>query len=178
MGSLFERDGLLGNSRYPDSWYDIAQICLEGHVVNRSSQKNSESNEVHCHTCGEETLTKCTQCGTDIRGLHYINGSPAYHYSRPNHCHNCGEPFPWIISHIKLIGELVDELGLEKNDRETLRNEAKHIVCDTQRTTLARSIFKKILSSLNSGMLKTFSKSLIDMGIEKVNEIVPDSTTA
>ena len=175
MGSSFERGGLLGNPRYSDSGYDIAQICLEGHVVNRSSQKNSESNEIHCHTCGEETLTKCTQCGTDIRGLRYINGSPAHYYSRPNHCHNCGKPFPWTISHIKLIGELVDELDLEKNDKETLRNEAKHIVSDTQRTTLARFKFKKILSGLNSGTLKMFSKSLIDMGIEKVNEIMPDS---
>ena len=173
MGYEFRRGGIYDDTRQPDSCYDTAQICLDGHIISKTTKRNPESKEDYCHTCGKETITECLQCSTGIRGSYYINGSAAYSYSLPNHCYSCGEPFPWTTLHIKLIEELVDELDLDNNDKETLRNEAKHIVCSTQRTTLARHKCKRILSSLSDEAREMFKRLLTSIGTENINEIIP-----
>ena len=53
-----------------DCWYDIAQICINGHVINSMSKSHPEHNKKFCDKCGAPTITNCPKCNTPIRG-HY-----------------------------------------------------------------------------------------------------------
>ena len=157
-----------------DDFYDTAQICLEGHVVNSALKTHPASNEKYCQICGKRTTTQCLSCGTDIRGGYSSRGIADTINSAPNHCHNCGKPFPWTKLRIKLLKELINESNLEESDKKILRSETKHIVYDTPRTTLARSKFKQILSKTNSEIQTLFKKLLLQIGTAKASEIIPD----
>src|SRR5213080_2664584 len=54
----------------PDSQsvYDVAQVCLNGHVTNGFSRSSPEFNETFCSNCGERTITVCPACNHAIRG--------------------------------------------------------------------------------------------------------------
>jgi len=53
-----------------DSWYDTAQICMNGHVINSMSKSHPEHNKKFCDKCGAPTINNCPKCNTPIRG-HY-----------------------------------------------------------------------------------------------------------
>ncbi len=53
-----------------DGWYDTAQICINGHVINSMSKSHPEHNKKFCDKCGEPTITNCPKCNAPIRG-HY-----------------------------------------------------------------------------------------------------------
>ena len=79
-------------------WTDVAQICLNGHLVNTATISHPELNSAFCEKCGKKTITCCTECGQKIPG--YIHGQygPYSGYAVPSHCGRCGEPHPWIKS--------------------------------------------------------------------------------
>ena len=153
--------------------YDVAQICLEGHVTAGSYGIHPQSNVKYCEICGEKTITKCLCCNADIRGQ-YHNSDIALGsmYSAPNHCHNCGKSFPWIQSRIKLAKEFIEELELKPEDKNDLQNEIKNIVCDTQRTELACYKFKRIISTLSNEIQDLFKKIFITIVTDKANELL------
>jgi hypothetical protein len=40
-------------------WYDIAQICLNGHVITGETVARPESIQPFCRLCGLRTITAC-----------------------------------------------------------------------------------------------------------------------
>lgn len=67
--------------------YDIAQVCTNGHVTNNSTQRNPEFSMRFCDKCGEETITKCLSCSSQIRGDYHVEGVFAVsRYSPPSYC--------------------------------------------------------------------------------------------
>jgi hypothetical protein len=67
-------DGYRNSSPVERAHFHIAQVCLNGHMINSSTDEYPESNADHCDRCGEETISKCTECSTDIRGYYDVPG--------------------------------------------------------------------------------------------------------
>ena len=80
-----------------DDGYDVAQICLGGHVVNDRTHEFPHSNAQHCSQCGARTITQCQTCGIDIRGpeFGFEPGLDSSTFLPPAFCHACGKPYPW-----------------------------------------------------------------------------------
>src|SRR5947199_9996158 len=102
----------------PDSQsvYDVAQVCLNGHVPNGFSRSSPEFNETFCSNCGERTITVCPASNHAIRGQ--IAGSMIVGFPAPTFCHNCGEACPWTARSVTAARELAEEiesLGTEES---------------------------------------------------------------
>lgn len=82
-----------------EEWYDIAQICLKGHIINFKAKSKPERNVEYCNKCGSQTIMKCQHCKTPIKGYHHkprrIRPIPK---EPPRFCHKCGKPYPWADS--------------------------------------------------------------------------------
>lgn len=79
-------------------YYDVHQICLNGHQITFFYKSNPESRKKFCNECGEKTIHQCPSCKHPIKGDYYsedIVGS--CEIPLPSHCENCGEPYPWSI---------------------------------------------------------------------------------
>ncbi|REJ29274.1 DUF2321 domain-containing protein [Caldibacillus debilis] len=87
--------------------YDIAQICLNGHVVNASYNSYPEHNQKYCVECGAKTIIKCLKCQTPIRGYYHVD-TLIDHYTPPKFCHECGEPYPWTAKALNAAIELAE----------------------------------------------------------------------
>jgi hypothetical protein len=79
-----------------ENWYDTAQICINGHVINPASVSNPIHNKRFCDSCGKSTITTCQICTSPIRGVFHGTGPVrTSSYTVPKFCHNCGNSFPW-----------------------------------------------------------------------------------
>ncbi len=146
-------------------WHDVAQICLNGHIVNDSVHQNPESNEAHCSKCGAPTITQCPKCERPIKGRH---GNPRVITfgleEPPQFCNNCGEPYPWTQSRINSAKEMVALLeGLSDSDRGLLAKSIDDIARDTPRTELAVTTTKSLLPKAGGALAKVFRDILVDV---------------
>jgi hypothetical protein len=53
--------------------FDVAQICLNRHLINYYAKGDSFLNKDFCSTCGEKTITQCQSCGHEIRGEYSVS---------------------------------------------------------------------------------------------------------
>jgi hypothetical protein len=155
------------------SWYDIAQICLNGHLINKSYKEYPVHNQDHCDKCGEETITSCPNCETPIKGRYNVPGvAGGSSYSIPRFCHNCGESYPWTKLKIDAARELTEELDeLDAGEKEKLKKSLDDLVKETPKTELAKTRFKKVAKKLG----KESYESLKGMVIEVISESVRKS---
>lgn len=105
-------------------YYDIAQVCLNGHVTNSMARGSPASNQPFCHKCGERTIIPCPSCDADIRGYYHVEGVffVVGDYSAPAFCFQCGKPFPWTARGLDAANELADTFeGISEEDREELK---------------------------------------------------------
>jgi hypothetical protein len=112
--------------------YDVAQVCLNGHVVNFFAGSLPEHNENFCSTCGEKTIIQCPHCNTKIRGHYHMFGATSFLPEvSPAFCHNCGKPYPWMEDRLETAKELLyhdDKLSLD--DREKLWGLLRYVMSD------------------------------------------------
>jgi len=76
---LFRDGDDFGRGTYHD-WYDVAQVCLNGHLVNAKTKDSPQHNKDFCTKCGNETITKCPECNQDIPGDYHVEGSNRAEY--------------------------------------------------------------------------------------------------
>ena len=74
--------------------YDVAQVCVNGHLVNPSADRNPEANSAFCDLCDAPTIKSCIYCHAPIRGPRHGSDHNEI-YSPPSFCYNCGKFFPW-----------------------------------------------------------------------------------
>jgi hypothetical protein len=112
--------------------YDVAQVCLNGHVVNFLTGTQPEHNKNFCSTCGEKTIVQCTHCNAKMRGHYHTVGAISFLPEvAPSFCHNCGEPYPWMEDRLRIAKELLDhddKLSLE--EREKLWDLLRYVMSD------------------------------------------------
>ena len=159
--------------------FDVAQICLSGHIINTYARSESFNNNNFCITCGEKTITKCLTCEHEIRGEYSVTDWTEYgshlegQYEVPSYCSECGQAFPWTLTRIESAQELACELeGLTEDERELLANSIPDLIKDSPRTPLAVTRFKKLTSKLGAPTLFLFKDILFDVVKEGVKKAI------
>ena len=158
-----------------ESWYDVMQVCLNGHKITGALKARPELGTQHCRDCGAVAISKCQNCNTDIRGYHHVpgivdlTGGPEV----PAFCHACGKPYPWTESRLKAAQELSQEVeGLSDSERETLRASLDDLVRDTPRTTVAATRFKRLAAKAGKGAADAFKNLLVDVLSETAKKVI------
>ena len=132
-----------------EGWYDVAQICLNGHNINSLSKTYLNSNSSFCSDCGKKTITCCEKCNGEIRGYYHASIPIGSFYSVPSYCLECGNAYPWTVSKIQALKELADDLEeISDADKQKLIESIDHVLTETPKTTLASSRFKSILNKV------------------------------
>jgi hypothetical protein len=106
------------------SWYDTAQVCLNGHAVNDMVRAAPQLNKDFCTECGAPTITACQNCKAPIQGEYHVPGVFGFGaaYSPPSFCHKCGAAYPWTEAKLQAARELADELDeLSPDEIEVLK---------------------------------------------------------
>src|SRR6266581_2283192 len=148
----------------PDSQsvYDVAQVCLNGHVTNGFSRSSPEFNETFCSNCGERTITVCPACNHAIRGQ--IAGSMIVSFPAPSFCHNCGEAYPWTARSLTAARELAEELeNLGTEEKQILSKSLDDLVRDTRKLLLLwfdSKTFMRKAGGLAAEQLKSMKRAL------------------
>ena len=97
-------------------FFDIQQVCLNGHQINSSFQRNPKKNKDFCDECGAETIHLCPNCNHPIMGYHHVDnvmsftGTPV-----PKNCEKCGHSFPWTVK--KNVQKVKKEKKEVSNDK-------------------------------------------------------------
>ena len=157
------------------NWYDVAQICLNGHVINDAVKEFPQHSKKFCDTCGARTITNCPSCNTEIQGYYNVEGVIASGgYKRPAFCSSCGKPYPWTKTKIQAAQQFAEELNdISEEEKEVITKDIDEMVKDTPTAQLAATRFKKILSKVsNPTVVETFKKILVDIVSETAKKII------
>lgn len=157
------------------TWYDITQVCINGHVINDSYKKYPEHNQNFCEDCGEKTITSCPGCKADIRGARHLDGygSDFFVDIPPSYCAHCGNPYPWTSLAIEAAIELAQEVeGLTTEEREMLSKSIEEIVKGGPKTPVATTRFKKVAAKFNKGIWNAFRDILVDVASESAKKML------
>lgn len=157
-----------------DSYYDTAQMCINGHVVNSMAISVPQSNKKHCASCGAPTIKSCASCNSAIRGYYHIPGViGGFHFYPPSYCDNCGTAFPWTISSLEAARELADELEeLTDEEKEQLKNSFPDLVKNTPKTVVAETRFKKLMKKAGAEAYDGMKSVLIDIVSETAKKSI------
>lgn len=166
-------------SRTSPSHYDVAQVCLNGHMVNDATQSRPQLSKRFCPDCGAETITQCRRCSQPIQGaLHSTStvGGSAYLRTPPttrqwitragvrSYCHACGKPYPWTSARIDAAKALARELDeLSDADKLMLQSSIDDLVTDSPRTTVAVVRFKKLGAKMGKQATDALRDILVDV---------------
>jgi|SRR3989339_99298 len=152
-----------------DSWYDVAQICLNGHVVNSATKDRPAHNKKFCDRCGSQTFTTCSECNKDIQGKYHVAGvfSLSDSFSAPSFCSNCGKPYPWTLAKMQAAQDFSSELeNISDEEKKILAQSIDDIVKDSPKTSLAVAKFKRILSKAGGPIVTTFKDIVVEIASE------------
>ena len=157
-----------------DSYYDVAQICENGHVANSIAHDNPARNQDHCDKCGSPTIMACPSCQTAIRGFYHASVPSIFDkYVTPAFCYKCGKPFPWTDAALRAAVELADEFdGLTDGERGTLKKSLPELVLETPRTRVAETRFKKIMWKVGKEGCEAMRSILTDFISETVRKTI------
>jgi len=159
-----------------DNWYDTAQICINGHVINSQSVYRPEHNKRSCDKCGASTITNCQNCNATIRGYHHVPPIGTLDYTDlplPSFCPDCSKPYPWTEAKLKAAQELTNLLeDLSPEERETLKKSFDDIVRDTPQTTVAATQFKRLAAKVGKTAAKQLRELVVDITSETAKKII------
>ena len=174
-----------------DNWYDTAQICTSGHVINWMSTSKPEYNRKFCDRCGVPTITNCPNCNTPIRGYYHkvdlayeeldtmVNEilnpppetTPDYTTVR-SFCPDCGKPYPWTEAKLKAAQEFADMLEeLSPEERDLLKKSLDDIVLDTPQTPVAANRIKMLAAKVSKVLAEQLRELVVDIASETAKKI-------
>lgn len=135
--------------------YDVAQICMNGHVITDMALRGPQHRKKFCDKCGEPTVMQCAECGAQIRGDYYvpsvIGGS---RFDSPLYCHSCGKPYPWTTRRLENADELIDIADqLTDEERAALKRELPNLLVDGPRTQVATVRTRQLLAKVRNGQV-------------------------
>jgi hypothetical protein len=156
----------------PENWYDIARICINGHIISTQVKSSPHIKQRFCDKCGAATITKCQHCHLIIKGT-YHSGSSISSWAKPSFCPNCGKPYPWTELALKAARELTDTLkNLTTKEREALKKSLNDIVRDTPQTPVAANRFKKIMAKAGQVTAGAVRDIVVDIASEAAKKII------
>ena len=166
--------GYYDDDEYEGDRYDVAQICLNGHVINSSTQESPQFNTKFCNRCGQPTTTQCKVCSNSIPGEYHTQGVISlFPFPAPAFCAHCGSRYPWTESRLKAARELTqDNEDLDDADKETLSKSLDDLVKDTPSTPVAANRFKKLMVKVGKEGAGAFRDILVDIASETAKKII------
>lgn len=156
-------------------YYHTAQICLNGHMINDSSDSNPQNNQDYCDKCGEKTITKCPNCNALIRGDYEVPGVCAIGFATavPSYCYHCGKPFPWTELSLKSAKELLElEGSLSEEDLKYFDKNMNSLICDTPNTKVVATKLKLFLTKASAAVGSTLKDIIVEIGSETAKKII------
>jgi len=157
-----------------ESWYDTAQICLNGHVVTASSTAHPELKRQFCDRCGAATITECPKCKANIRGSYH---SPDFFslgmFEAPKFCSDCGAAYPWTESSLEAAHDLVSEMEtISDEERRILMQTLDELVKETPQTEVAALRFKKIMRKVGTEATDALRKIIVEILSEAAKKAI------
>jgi len=153
-------------------WYNVAQICENGHVITPYFGSSPEFGKKFCDQCGAPTLSKCPHCNTDIQGNYEAEGVFSVGgYEAPRFCHNCGAAYPWTqsaLDSLNSLTELADKLSAKERDQ--LRLAIDDLVRDTPRTEGAVATMKILAPKIGQEVWTGMKGILVSIATESAKK--------
>jgi hypothetical protein len=154
------------------SEHDIAQICLNGHIVNDAVKRFPQFSSKFCRKCGQPTIEKCPACNMPIKGRYHAPGT-AKESPLPLYCHDCGKPYPWTRSIIDTAIELIsEEDDLTEEEKGKISSSLVDIISHTPRTPLAAIRVKKVFDKMSDTGKEGFKQLLSQITTESAQRII------
>lgn len=154
--------------------FNTAQVCLNGHVVT-SMFNNSNFSAEYCEECGEHTITKCQNCGENIRGKYEIPQVIDFtnEYHKPSFCFNCGNPFPWIERAKIAANELIQYTeNLSTEEKADFIESLNKLLSKSTNSTLAEIKVKKYLDKAGIVVANGIKNIIIDLISESIKKSI------
>ena len=155
-------------------YYDVAQVCLNGHVITRNAESAPELRREFCPKCGEPTIMKCPHCQAPIPGEYHIEGVAVVRRHvppPPKFCHACGAPYPWTERKIEAAKVLADEMeNLSPSEKNELKQSLDELYRDTPKTEVAAFRFKKIMAKVGKESYTAMKEIVIGVVSEAVRK--------
>ncbi|NQU66548.1 MAG: DUF2321 domain-containing protein [Candidatus Marinimicrobia bacterium] len=155
---------------------DIAQICINGHIIT-DSYRPSSSNQNFCDNCGETLITNCKNCDAPIRGKEWIPDimadRPVGLYRPKSFCYNCGKPFPWteaVLVSAKELAMFSD--AYSEDEKKVLSQSIDEIIIDTPKTKVEAVKFSHLMKKGGRAIADGFREILIDVISETAKKII------
>lgn len=157
-----------------NNWYDVAQICLNGHVINHSIKSNPQHSKKFCDKCGAATIITCPNCNSEINGKYYVEDIISIRsYIIPAFCPNCGTPYPWTEAKIQIAHEYTQDLeNISDDEKKILVQSIDELVKNTPKATLAATKFNNIVSKLKKPIIDGFRDILVDILSETAKKML------
>ncbi|MCL4386440.1 MAG: DUF2321 domain-containing protein [Cyanobacteria bacterium] len=146
--------------------FDIAEICLRGHIINPNINKNPKFRKPYCDECGAKTITECLKCNNPIPGRFIYKDfeDNTIWDQPPKFCKYCGNPYPWFLKASKEI--LSDDVTEEYDAFLSHADEDKKSIADELYRALTNDGFKiwydeiikadqSIPEEINKGIIKS-----------------------
>ncbi len=154
-------------------FYHVAQVCLNGHMVNDSFDKYPEQNQKFCSKCGLETITTCPNCRSNIRGDYEVPSVCCFgHVKTPDaYCYNCGKPYPWTEKALNSAKALIEEDELlNPDEKEQLSATLSELIVKspTPSTQLAVSRFKRFILKASKPTGEAVKSIIADIASEAI----------
>lgn len=156
--------------------YDVAQICINGHVVNSCAITNPQFNKSFCKECGGTTTMECSSCFSKIKGSYNYSNVVSFGgvgYQAPKFCDSCGEQFPWTSAKLEVTKELI-ELANELNhsEKEDLRLNIEELIKDGLKVQVAQLKVKRLLSKVDKGVSIGIHETLTEIISKTVQDYI------
>ena len=158
-----------------DGFYDTAQICLNGNVINDNFRLHPQHDQRHCNECGEPTIIDCQHCRAEIRGSYEVPGVAVVGgaAAAPAFCHACGRSYPWIEKRLAAAKDLAEEFDqLDEAEIQALKGTLDDLIRDTPKTEVAGFRFKKLIKKAGKEAYNAMKDILTDLVSETVKKSV------
>ena len=148
--------------------YDVALVCMNGHMINDSFLKYPEHNIPYCDKCGAATICSCPHCNAKIRGEYDVPGVAVIGglTETPAYCYSCGKPYPWTEERLKAIRETIELSEISEQEKNEFNSNLPDIISETPRTKLAALKIKTIGAKIGKDIWAVAKDILVDIASE------------
>ncbi len=176
--------------------FDVAKICMNGHVANAYTKLRPDSGGAFCGACGEKTITACPNCDESIRGPYIgpptfvsdyerpdslsIFESPESHppaidhsFNPPLFCINCGSPYPWTQRKLQEARELIRQAeALTADEKLALEADVNDLTRDAPRTLTAAIRIRAVLARVPGVVGSALRDIIVEVASEAAKKII------
>jgi hypothetical protein len=160
-------------------YYDMAQVCKNGHPITGYYGRHPDQRKAFCDECGAATVTNCDSCNKPIRGEYHsdVGVFSTLPYTPHSFCPHCGKPYPWTAMKLQAAQELINELDdLDDNERNQLKQSLDDLITDNPKTEVAGLRFKRIMKKVGKDSYEVAKGVFTDILSETAKKILFNQT--